>query len=81
MSSIKWLKFTNNVINPAHIARISVSPQVIKIFLADSKDIEGFWMFGSGTVRNESHHVVEVPNDEEFKGGYNYVKRWIDELP
>jgi hypothetical protein len=77
--AIKWIKFSNRVINPAHISKIDVSPEKIIIYVASTK-LYGSSLFGSGGI--ESHETTFVVESEgETAGGYKLVKRWIEELP
>ena len=77
--AIKWIKFSNRVINPAHITKIDVSPEKIIIYVAGTS-LHGSFLFGSGEIgAKETTFIVE--SEGETAGGYKLVKRWIEELP
>ena len=76
-AAIKWIKFSNRVINPAHISKIDVSPEKIIIYVAGT-NLYGSSLFGD-IESHETSFVVE--REGETAGGYKLVKRWIEELP
>ena len=75
--AIKWIKFSNRVINPAHITKIDVSPEKIIIYVG-STSFYGSSFFGDIGAK-ETAFTVE--SEGETAGGYKLVKRWIEELP
>lgn len=76
--SSRWLKFSNRVVNAAHISHIDVTPERISIYINTARH-DGSWLFGSGGLQSMNTEVYVDKKDSE--SSYKYVKDWIDKLP
>lgn len=69
----KFLRLSNRVINPLHIASINAYEEYYKIFMANVH-VDGFLIFGGGAINSENPYIkVEKKN----KADYDAVTEWM----
>lgn len=77
MSTRKFIKIGNCLLNTNSIMRVWINPKEFQIEL-NSAGTSGFMMMGSGTFSANSDKIVV--NKEKYPESYNYVENWIQEI-
>ena len=75
--STKFLRLSNNLVNTRYIKNVEIHPSLFRIVL-NSEAHNGFVMFGSGWLSNESH-TFNIYKDKNSKD-YDIVSRWVEEM-
>jgi len=74
---MSFLKLSNLIINTSKISTIEMLENKYLINLTSNR-IEGFMMFGSGSL-STTKSVVHIEKDEQ-SGDYEVVSKWIDNI-
>ena len=77
MSTRKFIKIGNCLLNTNSIMRVWINPKEFQIELSP-KGTSGFMMMGSGTFSANSDTIVV--NKEKYPESYKYVENWIQEI-
>ena len=77
MSTRKFIKIGNCLLNTNSIMRVWINPKEFQIEL-NPKGTSGFMMLGSGQFSAESDKIVV--NKEKCPESYKYVETWIQEF-
>ena len=77
MSTRKFIKIGNCLLNTNSIMRVWINPKEFQIEL-NPKGTSGFLMMGSGTFSANSDTIVV--NKEKYPESYKYVENWIQEI-
>ena len=73
---LQFLKLSKCVINTQLIRYVLIEPAKYEFKLM-SGELQGMWMFGSGSVSTDNSHLIisEKDSPDDFK----YVTEWIKE--
>ena len=77
MSTRKFIKIGNCLLNTNSIMRVWINPKEFQIELSP-KGTSGFMMMGSRTFSANSDTIVV--NKEKYPESYKYVENWIQEI-
>ena len=77
MSTRKFIKIGNCLLNTNSIMRVWINPKEFQIELSPT-GTTGFMILGSGQFSAESDKIVV--NKEKYPESYNYVENWIQEI-
>lgn len=82
MAASKWIKFSNRVVNTAHISHIDISPERISLHINNALHQGSGWgstFFGFFSFKPVNYEVYVDRKDNEV--AFQMVKEWIDRLP